>query len=105
MCRFLTNEGAELHIYDPKVRHEEIKELFPKAITETDPYEGAKAAHAMVVLTEWDEFKTYDYQKLFDSMYRPAFLFDGRNILDHEKLATIGFQVYAVGERGLDEEL
>jgi UDPglucose 6-dehydrogenase len=105
VCRFLTNEGAELHIYDPKVRQEEIKELFPKAITETDPYEGAKAAHAMVVLTEWDEFKTYDYQKLFDSMYRPAFLFDGRNILDHEKLATIGFQVYAVGERGIDEEL
>jgi len=105
VCRFLTDEGAEVHVYDPKVRHEEIKELFPKAITETDPYEGAKAAHALVVLTEWDEFKGYDYQKIFDGMLRPAFLFDGRNILDHDKLSKTGFQVFAVGERGPMEEL
>jgi UDPglucose 6-dehydrogenase len=105
VCQFLTNEGADIHIYDPKVRPEEIKELFPKAVVVTDPYEGAKAAHALVVLTEWDEFKTYDYEKLYASMYRPAFLFDGRNILDHDSLAKIGFQVYAVGERGPLEEL
>ncbi len=105
MCRFLTNEGADVHIYDPKVPHEEIKELFPKAVTVTDVQEGAKAAHAIVVLTEWDEFKTYDYAQLYAAMYRPAFLFDGRNILDHAALTQIGFQVYAVGERGPLEEI
>jgi len=105
VCRFLTNEGADLHVYDPKVQPEEITELFPKVVIETDPYNGAKGAHALVVLTEWDEFKTYDYQKLHDSMQRPAFLFDGRNILQHEKLATIGYQVYAVGEKGPLEQL
>jgi len=105
VCRFLTNEGADVHIYDPKVPHEEIKELFPKAVTVTDVQEGAKAAHAIVVLTEWDEFKTYDYAQLYAAMYRPAFLFDGRNILDHAALTQIGFQVYAVGERGPLEEI
>jgi len=105
VCRFLTNEGADVHIYDPKVPHEEIKELFPKAVTVTDVQEGAKAAHAIVVLTEWDEFKTYDYAQLYAAMYRPAFLFDGRNILDHTALTKIGFQVYAVGERGPLEEI
>jgi UDPglucose 6-dehydrogenase len=105
VCKFLTNEGADIHIYDPKVPHEEIKEHFPKAVTVTDVYEGAKAAHAIVVLTEWDEFKTYDYTKLYASMYRPAFLFDGRNILDHNALTKTGFQVYAVGERGPQEEI
>jgi len=105
VCKFLSDEGANLHIFDPKVSHSEINENFPKAVTETDPMEAAKGSHAIVVLTEWDEFKTYDYQAIFTSMQRPAFLFDGRNILDHDQLTKIGFQVYAVGERGPQEEL
>ena len=51
-----------------------------------DPYEAANGAHGICVLTEWDEFKGYDYQKLYDSMVKPAFVFDGRNVLDHAKL-------------------
>jgi UDPglucose 6-dehydrogenase len=50
------------------------------------------------VLTEWDEFKTYDWQKIYDEMQKPAFVFDGRGILDKEKLETIGFQVYVIGK-------
>ena len=54
-------------------------------------------AHAIAVLTEWDEFKTYDWQKIYDQMLKPAFVFDGRNILDGEKLKQIGFHYQAIG--------
>ena len=64
----------------------------------TDPYGAAKDAHAIAVLTEWDEFKTYDYGKLYESMSKPAFIFDGRNILDHQKLREVGFVVFAIGK-------
>jgi UDPglucose 6-dehydrogenase len=104
VCRFLVEEGAEVHIYDPKVRHNEIKSFFPKAITDTDPYEAARGAHAVIVLTEWDEFKDFDYKRIHDNMLRPAFLFDGRNILDHETLTKLGFLVFAVGERSVHEQ-
>ena len=49
-------------------------------------------------MTEWDMFKDLDYQRIYDQMQKPAFVFDGRNILDHEKLRKIGFQVYAIGQ-------
>ncbi len=60
--------------------------------------ECVRNAHAICVLTEWDEFKGYDYQALYDTMVKPAFIFDGRNILDHDKLRAIGFIVYALGK-------
>ena len=63
-----------------------------------DPYEATKGAHAILVMTEWDMFKTLDYQRIYDQMQKPAFVFDGRNILDHHKLKEIGFQVYAIGQ-------
>jgi len=62
-----------------------------------DPYECAKKAHVIVVCTEWDEFKNYDYQKIYDSMEKPAFIFDGRKILNHKKLIEIGFKVHTIG--------
>ena len=63
-----------------------------------DPYEAAKGAHAILVMTEWDMFKDLDYERIYADMQKPAFLFDGRNILDHAKLRKIGFQVYAIGK-------
>jgi UDP-glucose/GDP-mannose dehydrogenase family, UDP binding domain len=65
---------------------------------ESDPYEALAGAHGLAVLTEWDEFKTYDYERIYAGMTKPAFVFDGRNILDHEKLRSIGFIVYALGK-------
>ena len=62
-----------------------------------DPYQACQGAHAIAVLTEWDEFITYDWQKIFDNMLKPAFIFDGRNVLDGKKLKEIGFIFYAVG--------
>ncbi|KAJ6350642.1 hypothetical protein OIU78_006729 [Salix suchowensis] len=57
-----------------------------------------KGAHGICILTEWDEFKTLDYQKIYDDMQKPAFVFDGRNVVDAEKLREIGFIVYSIGK-------
>merc|ERR1712050_146144 len=61
---------------------------------------------AIVVLTEWDEFKQYPYDKFYAKMLKPAFLFDGRGILQHSALEEIGFEVHAIGKgRGPDGRL
>ncbi|WP_256003338.1 UDP binding domain-containing protein [Pedobacter deserti] len=62
-----------------------------------DPYRACENAHAIAILTEWDEFKDYDWQRIYDNMKKPAKIFDGRNILDAEKLRAIGFKVNAIG--------
>lgn len=67
-------------------------------VTAPDPYSACVGAHAIAILTEWDEFKTYDYKKIFDSMAKPAFIFDGRHIVDEEALRAIGFEVYCIGK-------
>lgn len=113
VCRDLLEEAAKVHVYDPKVTRETMLTEFrytlnitpdntpnldTDLITSADPFEAANGAHAIAVLTEWDEFKDYDYQRLYDSMSKPAFVFDGRNILDHAALREIGFEVYAIGK-------
>lgn len=60
--------------------------------------QACKDAHGLAVLTEWDEFKRLNYEKIYESMMKPAFVFDGRNILDHAHLRKIGFIVYALGK-------
>ena len=67
-----------------------------------DVYESCKGAHAIAVLTEWDMFKTLDYEKIYKSMEKPAFLFDGRNIIDHAAVSKIGFEVFALGKHNND---
>jgi UDPglucose 6-dehydrogenase len=67
-------------------------------ITCNSAIEAATGAHAIAILTEWDEFTTYDYEKIYEVMSKPAFLFDGRNIVDHAALRRIGFEVYAIGK-------
>lgn len=106
----LMEDRAEIHVYDPRVSHEQIfadvvhlntrpdsenrKLLHPT----TNPYEACLNAHAVALMTEWDEFKTYDWQRIYDGMMKPAFIFDGRNILDYKKLMEIGFKVKAIGK-------
>uniref|UniRef100_A0A5K1A4B3 UDP-glucose/GDP-mannose dehydrogenase C-terminal domain-containing protein n=1 Tax=Nymphaea colorata TaxID=210225 RepID=A0A5K1A4B3_9MAGN len=63
-----------------------------------DAYEATKDAHAICILTEWDEFKNLDYQRMYDNMQKPAFVFDGRNVVDTEHLRNIGFIVYSIGK-------
>ena len=62
-----------------------------------NPYEAARGAHGLALITEWSEYRSLDYQKIFDSMSKPAFIFDGRNHLDHQKHFEIGFNVYPIG--------
>lgn len=105
----LINEQASLVIFDPKVSEGQIlsdlnylESRNPETNRESvasvnDPYEACENAHAIAVLTEWDEFKTYDWQKIYDSMQKPAFVFDGRNLLDGKKLKEIGFVYQAIG--------
>ena len=56
-----------------------------------------EGAHAIAVLTEWDEFKKYDWQRIYNGMQKPAFVFDGRNVLDRKALETIGFVYKGIG--------
>ena len=103
VCQDLLEEQAKLAIYDPKVPEETVRrDLRPYpseliTITQT-PYEAAEEAHAIVILTEWDEFVALDYGKIFKNMQQPAFVFDGRNILDLKHLRTIGFEAYGIGK-------
>jgi UDPglucose 6-dehydrogenase len=113
VVRDLLKEGALLHIYDPQVCREDMwiemdytcginakntPGLETAIVTSPDAYTACKDAHAFAVLTEWDEFKDLDFRKVFASMAKPAFVFDGRNILDHDALRDIGFEVYAIGK-------
>ena len=105
----LLNEQANISVYDPKVSLEQIQsdlnyletrspeENINGVQVEANVYETCKKAHAIAVLTEWDEFKTYDWQKIYDEMLKPAFVFDGRNLLDKNKLEQIGFVYQAIG--------
>ena len=64
-----------------------------------DPYEAVRGCHAIAVMTEWGLYRELDYRKIHDLMVKPAFVFDGRNILDHQALFEIGFNVYPIGKR------
>lgn len=105
----LISEQAMISVFDPKVKKEQI--LFDLNYLETrsneennkyikielEPYKVVKDSHAIAVLTEWEEFKTYDWQRIYDSMLKPAFVFDGRNLLNREELERIGFIYQGIG--------
>ena len=105
----LISERAKIAVFDPKVKEKQIlsdlnylesrsEEENKKYISvENDGYEACKKAHAIAILTEWDEFKTYDWQKIYDNMLKPAFVFDGRNLLNKAALEKIGFIYQAIG--------
>ena len=106
----LLNDHAKISVYDPKVpaksmygdldylQTRSMEENRALLTVESDPYMTCKGAHAIAIITEWDEFKSYDWQRIFDNMMKPAFIFDGRNILDHKKIIEIGFKVKAIGK-------
>ncbi|MBA4134284.1 MAG: nucleotide sugar dehydrogenase [Flavobacterium sp.] len=105
----LINEQARIALFDPKVEQKQVlsdlnyldtrqpEENANSITTFQNPYEACADAHAIAILTEWDEFKTYDWQKIYDSMLKPAFVFDGRNLLDAEKMRAIGFVYQSIG--------
>ena len=97
----LMEEKAHVVISDPKALKNaklDLKSYNDLIEYEEDPYKAAYKSHAIVVLTEWDLYKELDYEKIYEEMEKPAFIFDGRNILDHQKLFEIGFNVYPLGK-------
>ncbi|WP_428231348.1 UDP-glucose 6-dehydrogenase [Flavobacterium sp.] len=105
----LINEQAKISVYDPKVSRNKMLSDLDYLETRTgeennkalaifdDAYEACKGAHAVAILTEWDEFINYDWQKIYESMHKPAFVFDGRNILNAKELESIGFIYKGIG--------
>ena len=113
VMRDLLEERAVMAVYDPKVTREQMliefdyschitHSSFPALdnhiITEPSALEACRGAHAIALMTEWDEFTTLDFQAIHDVMSKPAFIFDGRNILPHTALRKIGFEVYSIGK-------
>ncbi|MEA2011545.1 MAG: nucleotide sugar dehydrogenase [Verrucomicrobiota bacterium] len=100
VAKQLLDEHAEIVITDPKALDNariDLKDCKGKISYEPDPVKATKGAHAIALMTEWDEYKKLDYKKIFDLVEKPAFIFDGRNILNHKKLYEIGFNVYPTG--------
>jgi len=107
----LLNEQANISVYDPKVGLQQIQsdlnylqsrseeDNLRGVIVNENAYAACKGAHAVAILTEWDEFKVYDWQKIYDNMLKPAFIFDGRNVLDKDILENIGFVYQAIGSK------
>ncbi len=109
VCRDLLREHAHLAIYDPQVEPETIlRDLSDAGVSAdlldsnleilNDPYETVKAAHALVALTEWDEFKSLDLSRIYKLMLKPAFVFDGRAVLPTAELKTRGFESFVIGK-------
>jgi UDPglucose 6-dehydrogenase len=119
VCRGLLGDKAVVSIYDPQVTEEQVRRDLamnkfdwdhPRHLQPVgepagqqvgvapDAYEAARDAHAVCILTEWEEFRGLDYGRMYDAMQKPAFVFDGRNIVDPEKLREIGFIVYSIGK-------
>ena len=114
VCRDLLEERAHLHIYDPKVTtaqifqdlrqptHMDDGSANPYVNISSDPYEAAAEADAIIILTEWDEFKQMDYTRIYQSMRKPAFLFDGRNILDLNAMKALGYDAHGIGKTAVE---
>ena len=98
----LLEEKAHVVVSDPKALENaknDLKGVSEKDLAfETDPYKAAEGAHAIAILTEWKLYKELDYGRILKSMKQPAFIFDGRNILDHKKLFEMGFNVFSIGK-------
>ncbi|MGJ1485913.1 MULTISPECIES: nucleotide sugar dehydrogenase [Sphingobacterium] len=106
----LLDEQAQVVVYDPKVKEEQIYSDIDGLNSRSpeqnrnllkvvnDPYTAFGDAYAVAILTEWDEFKAYDWALIKNLMKRPAFVFDGRRILDAVKMADMGFEYYSIGE-------
>ncbi len=113
VCARLLEEGAIINIYDPKVPEAQVYADMDEALADNeraralvrknikcvpDAYTASKGAHAVAIMTEWDEFAALDYARIYASMIKPAFVFDGRLILDGAKLRALGFEFFCIGK-------
>ncbi len=106
VAKELIDDQAEIHVYDPKVTKQQIINDLEYLGVDTQknlhihssPYTASEKAHAVAILTEWDEFKSLKWEQIYSEMLKPAFIFDGRSILDMQKIKQIGFKVYCIGK-------
>jgi len=98
----LMEEKTELVITDPKAlenARNDLEGVEGQVQYIKEPYDAVKGCDAIAVMTEWDLYADLDYERVFNLMNKPAFIFDGRNILDHQKLFDIGFNIFPLGKR------
>jgi len=101
----LVKEQAKVVISDPEALDNakiDLASCIDNVEFVSDPYEAAKGAHAIAVMTEWKEYRDLDYKKIYAGMERPAFIFDGRNVLNHKALFEMGFNVFPLGQPALN---
>jgi UDPglucose 6-dehydrogenase len=101
VCRALLEEQADIVITDPHAMENaryDLSDLANRVTFEIDPYVASFKAHAIAILTEWSQYTQLDYERIYNSMVKPAFIFDGRNLLDHKQLYEMGFNVYPIGK-------
>ncbi len=101
IARRLMEEHADLVITDPKALDNarmDLKDFNGNVCFVDNPYEAASGCHAIAIMTEWRQFRELDYERIYRSMIKPAFIFDGRNIVDHQRLFETGFNVYPTGK-------
>jgi UDPglucose 6-dehydrogenase len=104
VARELLEERAEVVITDPQAldnAKSDLADVRDRLTFEPDPYAAAHGAHAVALLTEWNQYRSLDYQRILNGMSQPAFLFDGRNCLDHQRLHALGFNVFSIGKAPL----
>ena len=108
----LLEEGANVHIHDPKVSFDQVKTdlemriddprvrqlIYTNVTMSPTAEEAANGAHAIAILTEWDLYKTLNYEAIYSTMSKPAFFFDGRSMVDPKVLRAIGFDTYCIGK-------
>lgn len=104
IARRLLEEKAEIVITDPKALKNakaDLADMEGKINFVEDPYKAVEGCHAIAVLTEWDVYRNLDFRKIFNTMTKPASIFDGRNIIDHKRCFDIGFNVFPIGKPAL----
>ncbi len=104
IAKRLIEEKAELVVTDPKALDNariDLSGIDGSVSYVEDPYMAAAGCHAIAIITEWDLYRNLDFEKIYGSMIKPAFIFDGRNILDHKRLFETGFNVFPIGKPAL----
>jgi UDPglucose 6-dehydrogenase len=101
VCKKLLEERAKLSIVDPQAlenARRDLRGIDEDVVYEENVYKAVEGAHAIVLITEWKTFRDLDFERIYSLMAKPAFVFDGRNLFDADKLARIGFHVFPLGK-------
>jgi UDPglucose 6-dehydrogenase len=95
LVKFLVDEGAHVRAYDPEAM-EKAKSVLPEITYCSNPYQAAEGADAIVIVTEWDEFRRLDWDRLLSSVEQPLVI-DGRNVFHPEEISRNGFRYVSIG--------